>query len=109
MNIPRHFHIFEAMDCFYFIVMRGSAKCSFPLANESLLVVSSEYWLMLVEQSELMNFGRLLRFYSYMYHSHTSLCTLSDEMSLSLMDGQTDNKRHVDRPCSSFQLKPWVA
>lgn len=72
MNIPRHFHIFEAMDCFYFIVMRGSAKCSFPLANESLLVVSSEYWLMLVEQSELMNFGRLLSFYGYMSESHAS-------------------------------------
>ena len=72
MNIPCHFHIFEAMDCFYFMVMRGSAKCSFPLANESLLVVSSEYWLMLVEQSELMNFGRLLSFYGYMSDSHAS-------------------------------------
>lgn len=39
-----------------------------------------------------MNFGRLLRFYSDMYPSHTSLCTLSDEISLSLMDGQTGNK-----------------
>lgn len=72
MDILRHFHIFKAMDCLYFILMRGSARCPFPHANESLLVVSSEYWLMLGEQSEPMNFGRLLSFYGYMSDSHAS-------------------------------------
>ena len=72
MNIPCHLNIVEAMDYLCFILVRSSAKCSFPHTNKSFLVVSSEYWLMLVEQSELMNFGRLLSFYGYMSESHAS-------------------------------------
>lgn len=60
------------MDCVYFVLVRSSAKCSFSHTNESLLIVSCDYWSVLIELLEPLNSGRLVRFYCYMCYSNTS-------------------------------------
>ena len=67
---------------------------------------------MVIELLKPMNSGRLVTFYGYMCYSNTSwtqtLCALSDQISLYLVDGQTDHKRHVVRPYLLFQFKSWA-
>ena len=105
------------MDCVYFLLVRSSAKCSVSHTNENLATIPCDHWPMVIELLEPMNSGRLVTFYGYICHSNTSwtvqvssqtLCALSDQVSLYLVDGQTDHKRHVVRPYLSFQFKSWA-
>ena len=49
INDSIHFNVVGAMDCVYFLLLRGSAKCSFSHTNENLATNPCDHWPLVIE------------------------------------------------------------